>query len=116
MLLVCGPGGALERAKRRAVSSGCGSSVAKLVTLEVSLTLCLQGRKPYTSLVISPTSQSHTSLKSRSSCPNVRIFKLRPPRALCKAPLGQRKVAAARAAEGCLPSCLPSAKAPQKAG
>ena len=42
-------GTVLDRAKRRAVSSGCGRSVAKLVTLEVSRTRSLQGLKPYTS-------------------------------------------------------------------
>ena len=63
MLLVRSPAASLDREKRCVASSGCGSSVAKLVTLEVTQTRRLQGRKPYTSLVISPTSQSHTSLE-----------------------------------------------------
>ena len=57
------PRGALGRGASRAVRHGCGSGAAALLTLEVSQTRSLQGREPYTSLVISPTSQSHTSLE-----------------------------------------------------
>ena len=98
--------GALDRRKRRAVSSGCGRSAAASLTLEVTWTLRLQGLKPYTSLADLYEFVRASIRVGRNS----RISSLRPSRALCKAPLRQRKVAAARTAKGLPPSGQGSAK------
>ena len=90
--------GALDRRKRRAVSSGCGRSAAASLTLEVTWTLRLQGLKPYTSLADLYEFVRASIRVGRNS----RISSLRPSRALCKAPLRQRKVPAAQR-RGCPP-------------
>ena len=92
--------GALDRRKRRAVSSGCGRSAAASLTLEVTWTLRLQGLKPYTSLADLYEFVRASIRVGRNS----RISSLRPSRALCKAPLRQRKVAAARSAVAAPPA------------
>jgi hypothetical protein len=96
--------GALDRRKRRAVSSGCGRSAAASLTLEVTWTLRLQGLKPYTSLADLYEFVRASIRVGRNS----RISSLMPSRALCKARLLQREVASARTSAGRgLPSPAP---------
>ena len=96
--------GALDRRKRRAVSSGCGRSAAASLTLEVTWTLRLQGLKPYTSLADLYEFVRASIRVGRNS----RISSLRPSRALCKAPLRRWQVRRAprepRTGRGAAPS------------